>query len=97
MIVEITKAQLVNYRLGRLLDENRATPAQISLAKMNNVREAMKIARTARDIMGARGILADHHVIRHLCDLEAVSALEGTDGMHTLVIGQALTGIPAFR
>jgi glutaryl-CoA dehydrogenase len=97
MIVEITKAQLVNYRLGRLLDENRATPAQISLAKMNNVREAMKIAREARDIMGARGILADHHVIRHLCDLEAVSALEGTDSMHTLVIGQALTGIPAFR
>jgi hypothetical protein len=58
--------------------------------------EAMKIARLARDIMGGRGILADHHVIRHLCDLEAVSTLEGTESMHTLIIGQDLTGIPAF-
>ena len=58
--------------------------------------EAMKIARLARDILGGRGILADHHVIRHLCDLEAVSTLEGTESMHTLIIGQDLTGIPAF-
>jgi alkylation response protein AidB-like acyl-CoA dehydrogenase len=57
----------------------------------------MKIARVARDILGARGILADHHVIRHLCDLEAVSALEGTESIHTLVIGADLTGIPAFE
>jgi glutaryl-CoA dehydrogenase len=56
----------------------------------------MKIARLARDILGGRGILADHHVIRHLCDLEAVSTLEGTESMHTLIIGQDLTGIPAF-
>ena len=63
---------------------------------MNNVHEAMKIARIARDILGARGILADHQVIRHLCDLEAISALEGTAGMHTLVIGQEITGISAF-
>ncbi|RPJ11790.1 MAG: acyl-CoA dehydrogenase [Deltaproteobacteria bacterium] len=97
MVVEITKAQLVTYHLGRLLDENRARHTQISLAKLNNVREAMKIARTARDILGARGILADHHVIRHLCDLEAVSALEGTESIHTLVIGADLTGIPAFE
>ncbi|MBW2489280.1 MAG: acyl-CoA dehydrogenase family protein [Deltaproteobacteria bacterium] len=96
MMVEITKAQLVNYHLGRLLDEHKARPAQISLAKMNNVQEAMEIARIARDILGARGILADHQVIRHLCDLEAISALEGTAGMHTLVIGKEITGISAF-
>jgi glutaryl-CoA dehydrogenase len=96
IMVEITKAQLINYHLGRLLDENKARPAQISIAKMNNVREAIKIARMARDILGARGILADHQVIRHLCDLEAISALEGTDSMHTLVLGQEITGISAF-
>ena len=73
-----------------------AVHAQISLAKLNNVREAMNIARMARDILGGRGILSDHHVIRHLCDLEAVSTLEGTESMHTLIIGQELTGIPAF-
>ena len=96
IMVETTKAQLINYHLGRLLDEHKARPAQISLAKMNNVQEAMKIARMARDILGARGILADHQVIRHLCDLEAISALEGTAGMHTLVIGKEITGISAF-
>jgi len=96
IMVEITKAQLINYHLGRLLDENKARPAQISLAKMNNVQEAIKIARIARDILGARGILADHQVIRHLCDLEAISALEGTHSMHTLVLGQEITGISAF-
>jgi glutaryl-CoA dehydrogenase len=97
MLVEITKAQLICLHLGRMLDDGHATPSQISLAKLNNVREAIKIARTARDITGARGILADHHVIRHLCDLEAVSTLEGTAGMHTLILGQEITGIPAFK
>ena len=97
MLVEITKAQLVSHHLGRMLDDHRADPAQISLAKLNNVREAIKIARTARDILGARGILADHHIMRHLCDLEAISTLEGTAGMHTLVLGQAVTGISAFK
>ena len=96
MLIEITKAQLISYRLGRLLDDNHARPSQISLAKLNNVCEALKIARLARDITGARGILADHHIIRHLCDLEAVSTLEGTAGMHTLVLGQEITGISAF-
>ena len=96
MIMEITKAQLLTLHLSRLLDRNQARHAQISLAKLNNVREAMKIARMARDILGGRGILADHHVIRHLCDLEAVSTLEGTENMHTLIIGQDLTGISAF-
>ncbi len=96
MAVEITKAQLLTYRLARLLDREEARPPQISMAKLNNVREAMKIARMARDILGSRGILADHQVIRHLCDLEAVSTLEGTESMHTLIIGQDLTGISGF-
>ena len=97
MVIEITKAQLLTYHLGRLLDRNKAKPSQISLAKLNNVREGMKIARKARDILGARGILADHHVIRHLCDLEAVSTLEGTESIHTLILGQEITGISAFH
>ena len=97
MVVEITKAQLLTLHLGRLLDQDKAHHPQISLAKLNNVREAMKIARMARDILGARGILVDHHVIRHLCDLEAVSTLEGTESIQTLVVGQDLTGISAFR
>ncbi len=96
MILEITQGQLLNYHLGRLLDENKARPAQISMAKLNNVQEAMKVARLARDIMGARGILADNHVIRHLCNLEAVSTLEGTANMHKLILGQDITGISAF-
>ena len=96
MLMEITKAQLLTFRLGRLLDEHRARPQQISMAKLNNVEAAMKVARTARDILGGRGILADQHVIRHLCDLEAISALEGTGNMHTLVLGQDITGISAF-
>jgi glutaryl-CoA dehydrogenase len=66
------------------------------MAKLNNVREAMKIARMARDILGARGILADYQIIRHLCDLEAISTLEGTESIHTLIIGEDLTGISAF-
>jgi glutaryl-CoA dehydrogenase len=97
MISEITKAQLMTYHLGRLLDQKRAKHTQISLAKMNNVKEAMEIARMARDVLGARGILADHHVIRHLCDLEAISTLEGTESIHTLILGQDLTGISAFK
>jgi len=96
MVIEITKAQLLTYHLGRLLDQNRAKHAQVSMAKLNNVREAMKIARMARDILGARGILADHQIIRHLCDLEAISTLEGTESIHTLIIGEDLTGISAF-
>ena len=97
MLVEITKSQLVRHQLGRMLDKHLAGPPQVSLAKLNNVREAIKIARTARDILGARGILADYHIMRHLCDLEAISTLEGTAGMHTLVLGQAITGIAAFK
>jgi len=97
MVVEITKAQLLSYHLARLMDSGKARHQQISLFKLNNVREAMKIARMARDILGGRGILADHHVMRHLCDLEALSTLEGTETVHTLVMGHDLTGISAFE
>jgi len=97
MVLEITKAQLLTFHLGRLLDQQEARPPQISMVKLNNVREAMKIARTARDILGARGILADHHIIRHLCDLEAMSTREGPESVHTLIIGQDITGISAFH
>jgi len=97
MAMEITKAQLLCLRVGRLMDQGRAVPAQISLVKLNNVRQAMDIARTARDILGARGILADHHVIRHLCDMEALATLEGTETIHTLILGEHLTGIQAFH
>lgn len=96
MMVEISKAQLLSYHVGRLMDERRARHTHISVVKMNNVREAMKVARMARDILGARGILADHHVIRHLCDLEALSTLEGTESIHALILGKDLTGISAF-
>ena len=95
--LKLPRPSLSIIDLGRLLDAGQARPAQLSLAKLNNVREAMTIARAARDILGARGILADQHVIRHLCDLEAVSTLEGTASMHTLVIGQEATGHSAFN
>ncbi len=97
MAVEITKAQLLSLRVGRLMDQGLKLHPQISLLKLNNVREAMKIARMSRDILGARGILADHHVIRHLCDLEALATLEGTETIHTLLLGEHLTGIQAFH
>ena len=97
MALEIAKARLLTYHLGRMLDRGTARPAEISMAKLDNVREAMKIARAARDILGARGILADNAVIRHLCDLEAMSTLEGTESIQTLIIGQDLTGMQAFR
>jgi glutaryl-CoA dehydrogenase len=97
MALEIAKAKLLTYHLGRLLDQHKARPAEISMAKLNNVREAMTVAREARDILGARGILADNQVIRHLCDLEAMSTLEGTESIQTLIIGQDLTGLAAFR
>jgi len=97
MVIEITKAQLLAYHLARLLDSGQSRHPQISLFKLNNVREAMKIARMAMYILGGRGILADHHVMRHLCDLEALSTLEGTETVHTLVMGHDLTGISAFE
>jgi glutaryl-CoA dehydrogenase len=97
MITEITKAQLVSLRLSQLINENKATPAQISLAKRNNVRTARHCARVAREILGANGISLDYSPIRHIANIESVYTYEGTDDMHTLIIGRDITGIEAFR
>lgn len=97
MLTEITKAQLLCMRLGRLKEQGRASAAQVSLAKRNNAAEALKIARTARDILGARGISAHYPVVRHLLNLEAVNTYEGTRDMHTLIVGKAITGHSAFK
>mgnify|MGYP000936429924 FL=1 len=96
MLTEITKAQLLCVRLGRLKDEGRAHHTQVSLAKMNNASEALKIARAARDMLGATGITLGHPVIRHMLNLETVNTYEGTQDIHTLAIGRDITGISAF-
>jgi glutaryl-CoA dehydrogenase len=96
MLTEITKAQLLCIQLGRLKDAGRATHAQVSLAKRNNVAEALKIARTAREILGANGITLDYHAIRHMLNLESVYTYEGTHDIHTLNIGRDITGHDAF-
>ncbi len=96
MMNEITKAQLINYRLGRLMDEQRALPQQISLAKRNNVEIALESARLAREIHGANGILGEYPVMRHAANLESVKTYEGTNDIHTLILGQDITGFSAF-
>ncbi|MCU0572423.1 MAG: acyl-CoA dehydrogenase family protein [Syntrophobacteraceae bacterium] len=96
MLTEITKAQLLCIRLGRLKDEGKARPPHVSMAKMNNSSEALKIARTARDILGASGITLGHCVIRHMLNLETVNTYEGTQDIHTLAIGRDITGLSAF-
>jgi glutaryl-CoA dehydrogenase len=96
MLTEITKAQLLCLRLGRLKDEGRAHHTHISLAKMNNAAEALKIARAARDILGANGISLGYPVIRHMLNLETVNTYEGTQDIHTLAIGRDITGHNAF-
>lgn len=97
MITQITKAQLISFRLSQLMNSNKATFAQISLAKRNNVRVARQCARTAREILGANGISLDYSPIRHMANIESVYTYEGTDDMHTLIIGKDITGIEAFR
>ena len=96
MAQEITKAQLLALRLTRLMEAGAARPAQISLAKRNNVWIALQCARKARDILGAAGITDSHSVIRHLMNLESVSTYEGTHDIHTLIIGRDITGFDAF-
>ncbi len=96
MLAEITKGQLLALQLGMLKNEGRATFSQVSLAKKNNVASALAIARTARDMLGANGIADDYPIMRHMCNLESVSTYEGTHDIHTLLIGQDITGIPAF-
>lgn len=96
MLTELTKAQLVAFRLAQLKAAGTATHVQISLAKRNNVETALEIARTAREILGGIGILGEHQSFRHLCNLESVKTYEGTDDMHLLILGEHITGIPAF-
>lgn len=96
MATELVKSQLLALHLGRLKDEGLLHPVQISVAKRNNVREAIKTAREARTILGANGITLEYPVSRHSNNLESVFTYEGTDDIHTLVIGQAITGINAF-
>ena len=96
MTAELAKAQLLALRLGRLKEERRAAPEQISLAKMNNVQAALEIARKARTILGANGIVGEYPVMRHMTNLESVYTYEGTHDIHTLIVGRALTGLAAF-
>ncbi|MBD0779633.1 acyl-CoA dehydrogenase family protein [Maribacter sp. ANRC-HE7] len=96
MITEITKAQLLAFRLGQLKNEGRATTAQISMAKRNNVDMALKIAREARQVLGAMGITGDYSIMRHMMNLESVITYEGTHDIHLLITGADITGIPAF-
>jgi len=97
MVTELTKGQLLVMQLGRLKDAGTYTPYQVSMAKMNNVNIAIEIARTARTILGANGIMGEYPIMRHANNLEAVYTYEGTHDMHLLIIGQKVTGIPAYR
>jgi len=97
MVSEITKGQLLAWRLGRLKDAGTARPEQVSLAKRNNVQIALDIARMARDVLGANGIVNEYPVIRHMMNLETVNTYEGTHDMHTLIVGRDVTGLDAVR
>ena len=96
MITEITKAQLLSLQLGRLKDQGKAAFQHISMAKKNNVWMALECARLARDILGANGIVDDYPIMRHMMNLESVKTYEGTHDIHTLIIGQSVTGIAAY-
>lgn len=96
MVNELTKGQLLALQLGRLKDAGKATPAQVSLAKMNNTHIALETARKARTILGANGILDEYPVMRHMANLESVYTYEGTHDIHTLIVGQAVTGHAAY-
>lgn len=97
MVTEITKAQLLALRLMRLKEGKKMAPVQVSLAKRNNVYHALEIARMARDILGGNGIMYEYPVARHMLNLETVYTYEGTHDIHTLIIGQHITGLPAFE
>ncbi len=97
MFMEIGKGQLVSHRVGRLLDEGKSIPEQISFAKKNNVSVARICARTARDLLGANGISLDYSPIRHMANIESVYTYEGTNDIHTLILGRHITGEQAFK
>lgn len=97
MVQEISKAQLLSWHLSNVKENGKLIPAQISLVKMNNVRMALDVAREARDMLGANGIIDEYPVIRHMLNLETVNTYEGTEDIHRLVIGREVTGIAAFE
>lgn len=97
MLREITKGQLLALQLGRMKDDGSLIPEQVSLAKMNNVDMALEVARVARDIHGANGILDEYPVMRHMANLESVKTYEGTHDIHNLILGRWITGIPSFE
>lgn len=97
MLIAVNNANLAAVQIGRLKDGRGVHPAQVSYGKLANVRSALEVARTARGMLGAAGITLDHTVMRHMANLETVATYEGTEEMHALSLGQAITGIPAFR
>jgi len=97
MAADLYRSQLLALHLGRLKEAGSLTPVQVSVAKMTNVRSAIDIARQARTVLGASGVTLEYPPIRHASNLEAVLTYEGTEEIHTLAIGQALTGISAYR
>jgi glutaryl-CoA dehydrogenase len=97
MITEITKGQLLAYHVAKLKDAERVQAAHISMLKRNNVAMALECARLSRDLLGANGIMDEYPIMRHMCNLETVKTYEGTDHIHALVIGERVTGIPAYR
>jgi glutaryl-CoA dehydrogenase len=97
MLVELNKGALLALHLGRMKDEGRLRPQQVSLGKLNSVREALRIAREARSILGANGITLEYPVMRHMNNLESVLTYEGTSEIHTLILGEAITGLRAFE
>jgi glutaryl-CoA dehydrogenase len=97
MVTEISKAQLLSLHLGRMKDEGRLKPVHVSMGKKNNVAMALECARTARSILGANGITGEYPIMRHMNNLESVFTYEGTDDIHTLIIGEHITGLNAFE
>jgi glutaryl-CoA dehydrogenase len=96
MLTEISKMQLLALQVGRLKDADKWRHQHISMAKMNNVNEALKIARVARNMLGAYGISIEYGIIRHMCNLESVYTYEGTHDIHTLILGEDITKTSAF-
>jgi glutaryl-CoA dehydrogenase len=97
MMLEIEKGTLLALHIGRMKDEGTLRPEQVSFGKLNNVREALAVAREARTILGGNGVTLEYPVMRHMNNLESVLTYEGTSEVHTLILGNALTGVPAFR
>jgi len=97
MVTEITKAQLLAIQVGRIKDKGKADPAHVSMLKRNNVAMALECARLSRDLLGANGIMDEYPLMRHMANLETVKTYEGTDHIHALIIGERVTGVPAYR